>query len=206
MTYGYVRVSTKDQNEARQLIAMEQYGVKQVVTDKESGKDFNRPGYISLVSSLTENDTLVVESLDRLGRNYNDIIEQWRIITKEIGASIVVIDMPILDTREKRDLMGTLISDIVLQLLSYVAHQEREMIRARTLEGVAAAKAKGVKFGRPLKEHDEKYFKALGLWRKGLSANKAAKVAGISRTTFLTWARKEPTTIPSDAAVDDMTE
>ena len=191
MTYGYCRCSTRVQNEARQLIAMKEYGVNEIITDKESGKDFNREGYISLIKNLQQNDTLVVESLDRLGRNYNEIIEQWRIITKEIGASIVVIDMPLLDTREKRDLMGTLISDIVLQLLSYVAESEREQIRKRSAEGLAAARARGVKFGRPKKERGEEYHRAVELWKSGMSANDAAKIAGISRSTFLIWAREE---------------
>ena len=203
MVYGYVRVSTKEQNEDRQLIAMEKYGVKQIITDKESGKDFNRPGYNSLLKKLRENDTIVVESLDRLGRNYADIIEQWRVITKVKGASIVVIDMPLLDTREKRDLMGTLISDIVLQLLSYVAQTEREFNRKRSAEGIAAAKARGVIFGRPKMERGEKYLHALELWKDGMSANEAAKIAGISRSTFLKWARENDSDTDSTATCDE---
>ena len=192
MTFGYCRVSTKEQREDRQLIAMEEYGVDKVITDKESGKNFDRPGYKRLMKKLSENDTLVVESLDRLGRNYNDIIEQWRIITKEKKASIVVIDMPILDTREKRDLMGTLISDIVLQLSSYVAHTERDFNRKRTLEGIAAAKARGVKFGREPIPKPENYINVFHEWEKGnISANKAGEILQVSRNTFLKWARSE---------------
>ena len=203
MVYGYVRVSTKEQNEDRQLIAMKDYGVTQVITDKESGKDFNRPGYAALIKGLKENDTIVVESLDRLGRNYADIIEQWRVITKVKGASIVVIDMPLLDTREKRDLMGTLISDIVLQLLSYVAQTEREFNRKRSAEGIAAAKARGVIFGRPRMERGENYQRALKCWKDGMSANEASKIAGISRSTFLKWARENPTTSDKDSTAAD---
>ncbi len=191
MTFGYCRVSTKEQREDRQLIAMEEYGVDKVITDKESGKNFDRPGYKRLMKKLSENDTLVVESLDRLGRNYNDIIEQWRIITKEKKASIVVIDMPILDTREKRDLMGTLISDIVLQLLSYVAHTERDFNRKRTLEGIAAAKARGVKFGRPRKARGAEFIPLKEMWKRGsISAAEAGRRLGVSHITFLRWARE----------------
>ena len=206
MVYGYVRVSTKEQNEDRQLIAMKDYGVKKVITDKESGKDFNRPGYNSLFKKLRENDTIVVEFLDRLGRNYADIIEQWRVITKVKGASIVVIDMPLLDTREKRDLMGTLISDIVLQLLSYVAQTEREFNRKRSAEGIAAAKARGVIFGRPKMERGESYQKALKCWKDGMSANEASKIAGISRSTFLKWARENDAESDNDKARQDSTD
>ena len=191
MIYGYVRVSTRDQNEDRQMIAMENYGVGKIITDKESGKNFNRPGYKRLLNSLKADDTLVVESLDRLGRNYNDIIEQWRVITKVKGASIVVIDMPLLDTREKRDLMGTLISDIVLQLLSYVAQTEREFNRKRSAEGIAAAKARGVHCGRPPMERTDVFYRALDEWKEGkISATQAAKMVGIARNTFLRWARE----------------
>ena len=144
-TYGYVRVSTRDQNEARQLVAMKEFGVPDdcVYMDKQSGKDFNRPRYQELVQRLQPNDVLVVKSIDRLGRNYEDILEQWRVITKEKQAAIVVIDMPLLDTRQGRDLTGTLIADIVLQLLSYVAETERNFIRQRQAEGIAAARASG---------------------------------------------------------------
>ena len=148
-TYGYVRVSTQEQNEARQLDAMRKFGVveKNIIVEKVSGKDFNRPLYRQLIKKLRPKDVLVVKSIDRLGRNYDEILEQWGAITKKRKAAIVVLDMPLLDTRQGRDLTGTLISDIVLQLLSYVAQSERENIRQRQAEGIAAAKAKGVRFG-----------------------------------------------------------
>ena len=149
-TYGYIRVSTREQNEARQLDALYKAGVeeKKIYMDKQSGKDFDRQGYQRLLHRLRPGDTLFVKSIDRLGRNYNEILEQWRLITKEKNAAIVVLDMPLLDTRQDRDLTGTLIADIVLQLLSYVAQTERESIRQRQREGIAAAKARGVRFGR----------------------------------------------------------
>ena len=152
--YGYIRVSTREQNEDRQVIAMREFGVpdSNMVTDKQSGKDFARPGYRRLLRKLKPGDTLVLKSIDRLGRNYDEILEQWRLLTKEKRVEIVVLDMPLLDTRQGRDLMGTLIADIVLQLLSYVAQTEREFIRQRQAEGIAAAKARGVQFGRRPKE------------------------------------------------------
>ena len=148
--YGYVRVSTQEQNEARQLTAMRDFGVQEenIVVEKVSGKDFDRPRYRRLVRALRAKDVLVVKSIDRLGRNYTEILDQWSFITKKREAAIVVLDMPLLDTRQSRDLTGTLISDIVLQLLSYVAQTERENIRQRQAEGIAAAKANGVRFGR----------------------------------------------------------
>ena len=154
MEYGYARVSTRVQNEERQLIALREFGLNdgQIILDKQSGKDFDRRGYRRLLRKLKDGDTLAIKSIDRLGRNYEEILEQWRVITKEKGAAIVVLDMPLLDTRRSRDLTGTLIADIVLQLLSYVAQTEREFIRQRQVEGIAAAKARGVKFGRPYKE------------------------------------------------------
>ena len=157
MEYGYARVSTKEQNEQRQIIALEEFGLnlRQIFIDKQSGKDFERANYQRLTRRLKEGDTLVVKSIDRLGRNYNEILEQWRIITKEKGAAIVVLDMPLLDTRKNRDLTGTLIADIVLQLLSYVAQTEREFIRQRQAEGIAVVKAQGVRFGRPPLERPE---------------------------------------------------
>lgn len=148
MIYGYVRVSTREQNEERQLIAMREFGVDRIFTDKQSGKDFLRPEYQKLLRKLKKDDVLVVKSIDRLGRNYDDILVQWREITKEKQAAIVVLDMPLLDTRQNRDLTGTLIADIVLQLLSYVAQTERELIRQRQREGIDAAKERGVRFGR----------------------------------------------------------
>ena len=153
ITYGYVRVSTQEQNETRQLAAMRGFGVegKNIVVEKMSGKDFRRPRYRKLVKALQPGDVLVVKSIDRLGRNYDEILEQWGVITKKRKAAIVVLDMPLLDTRQGRDLTGTLIADIVLQLLSYVAQTERENIRQRQAEGIAAAKARGVRFGPPPK-------------------------------------------------------
>ena len=166
-TYGYVRVSTREQNEMRQLNAMRAFGVAEenIIIEKQSGKDFRRPLYQKMVNHLQPDDVLVVKSIDRLGRNYADILEQWSLITKKREAAIVVLDMPLLDTRQGRDLTSTLISDIVLQLLSYVAQAERENIRQRQAEGIAAAKAKGVHFGpQPRKMPDN--FDSLRLaWR-----------------------------------------
>lgn len=189
--YGYVRVSAKDQNEARQLIAMREFGVdeRMVFIDKQSGKDFNRPQYRRLMRRLKSGDTLVIKSIDRLGRNYDEIIEQWRVITKEKRAAIVVLDMPLLDTRQGRDLTGTLIADIVLQLLSYVAQTEREFIRQRQAEGIAAARARGVRFGPKPMEKPEGYAACLALWQnKEISAREAARRMGICHKTFLKWA------------------
>ena len=193
-TYGYVRVSTRDQNEARQLVAMKEFGVQDdcVYMDKQSGKDFNRPKYQELIQRLQPYDVLVVKSIDRLGRNYEDILEQWRVITKEKQASIVVIDMPLLDTRQGRDLTGTLIADIVLQLLSYVAETERNFIRQRQAEGIAAAKARGQRFGRPKKERSEEYQDLVAQWKDGrLSATDAAQCLGVARNTFMKWVRED---------------
>jgi len=190
--YGYVRVSTKDQNEARQVIAMAEFGIKteDIVIEKQSGKDFNRPQYKRLIRKIKKGDTLVIKSIDRLGRNYDEIIEQWRFITKEKQAAIVVLDMPLLDTRQGRDLTGTLIADIVLQLLSYVAQTEREFIRSRQREGIAAAKAKGVRFGPKPKERPENYHDCLVAWQCGeLSAREASRRLGIAHKTFLRWAQ-----------------
>lgn len=148
MVYGYVRISGRDQNEARQMIAMDAFGVDRIYMGKQSGRDFNRPQYQRLMRRLRRGDVLVVKSIDRMGRSYEEIIAQWRMITREKGADIVVLDMLLLDTRQGRDLMGTLISDIVLQLLSYVAQTEREMIHERQREGIDAARARGVRFRR----------------------------------------------------------
>ena len=160
MEYGYARVSTKEQNEQRQIIALTQFGLeeKNIYVDKQSGKDFERTRYQQLMRRLKDGDLLVIKSIDRLGRNYAEILEQWRIITKEKCVAIVVLDMPLLDTRKTNDLTGTLIADIVLQLLSYVAQTEREFIRQRQAEGIAAAKARGVKFGRKPKEKPRGFF------------------------------------------------
>ena len=186
-TYGYVRVSTLDQNEARQLAAMREFGVAEenTIIEKVSGKDFARPRYQRLIKALRPGDVLVVKSIDRLGRNYNEILEQWGVITKKRQTAIVVLDMPLLDTRQGRDLTGTLIADIVLQLLSYVAQQERDNIRQRQAEGIAAAKAKGVHFGprpNPLPEAFEDLRQA---WRsRKIPLSEAAKRCGIPRSTF----------------------
>lgn len=190
--YGYVRVSTKDQNELRQVLAMQEFGIdeKYIFLDKRSGKDFNRPNYQKLISKLNKGDTLVIKSIDRLGRNYDEIIEQWRIITKEIQAAIVVLDMPLLDTRKGRDLTGTLIADIVLQLLSYVAQTEHEFIKCRQMEGIAAAKAKGVKFGAKPKAKPSAYNECYEQWLRGeLSARAAARRLNVTHPTFLKWAQ-----------------
>ncbi len=191
MDYGYARVSTKEQNEQRQIIALTQFGLseKYIYVDKQSGKDFERPQYRRLVRKLKDGDTLVITSIDRLGRNYAEILEQWRIITKEKCVAIVVLDMPLLDTRKTNDLTGTLIADIVLQLLSYVAQTEREFIRQRQTEGIAAAKARGVKFGRKPKEKPPDFPAVLEAWYKGeLSARTAAARLGITHRTFKKWA------------------
>lgn len=192
--YGYIRVSTKEQNEERQRISMREFGVAEhnIVLDKQSGKDFNRPGYKQLLRKLKPGDTLVIKSIDRLGRNYNEILEQWRKITKEKRASIVVLDMPLLDTRQGKDLTGMLIADIVLELLSYVAQTEREFIRQRQAEGIAAAKARGVRFGRRPMERPEGFGAVQDAWRSGLlSARGAAKQLGITHRTFLKWATEK---------------
>ena len=190
--YGYVRVSTREQCEERQLIALRAFPVPEnnIFMDKLSGKDFNRPKYRSLLKKLTPGDILVVKSIDRLGRNYEEILEQWRIITKEKKADIVVLDMPLLDTRQTgKDLTGTFVADLVLQILSYVAQTERENIRQRQKEGIAAAKMRGVRFGRPRKAIPENYEQVKTAWTdKKITARMAAKQLGISPDTFLRWA------------------
>ena len=192
MTYGYVRVSTKEQNEDRQVLAMIDFGVDRIFTDKQSGKDFDRPQYRRLIKKLKPDDILAVKSIDRLGRNYEEILEQWRIITKEKHAAIVVLDMPLLDTRKNKDLTGTLIADIVLQLLSYVAQTEREFIRQRQKEGIEAAKARGVKFGREPMEKPTEFQSIHARWAGGeISARMASKQLGIAHKTFLRWAKNE---------------
>ena len=193
-TYGYIRVSSRDQNEDRQRIAMREAGVEDVriYMDKQSGKDFDRPGYRRLLKKIKPGDTLIIKSIDRLGRNYDEILEQWRQITKEKQAAIVVLDMPLLDTRQGRDLTGTLIADIVLQLLSYVAQTEREFILQRQAEGIAAAKKRGVRFGRKPMERPDSFETVMRDWEDGkLSSRAAANRLQISHTTFLRWA-KEP--------------
>ena len=191
--YGYIRVSSKDQNEDRQILAMREFGLAQtdLYVDKQSGKDFDRPQYKKLLRKLKPDDTLVIKSIDRLGRNYQEILEQWRIITKEKQAAIVVLDMPLLDTRQGRDLTGTLIADIVLQLLSYVAEMERSYIKQRQAEGIAAARLRGVRFGAPPKERTEAYYECLVKWKaKQITARAAAQQLGIHHKTFLRWAKE----------------
>ena len=192
-TYGYVRVSTKEQNLDRQLTAMKDFGVPEalIYEDKQSGKDFERPAYRRLLRALRPGDTLVIKSIDRLGRNYEEILDQWRVITKKKRAAIVVLDMPLLDTRQGQDLTGTLIADIVLQLLSYVAQTEREFIRERQREGIAAARARGVHLGRKPKEKPDNFPSVSRRWRDGdLSARKAAEQLGVSPHTFVKWVRE----------------
>lgn len=194
MTYGYVRVSSRDQNEERQIIAMHDFGIddKLIYLDKQSGKDFKRPQYRKLLRKLKNGDTLVIKSIDRLGRNYDEILVQWRTITKQKKAAIVVLDMPLLDTRQNRDLTGTLIADIVLQLLSYVAQTEREFIKQRQKEGIAAAKARGVQFGRTPMERPANYAQIKSLWQQdNISAREAGRQLGITHKTFLRWVNSD---------------
>ena len=190
MDYGYVIVSTKEQNELRQVLALREAGIadRNIFLDKQSGKDFERQNYKKLIRKIKSGDTLVIKSIDRLGRNYDEILEQWRIIAKEKGTAIVVLDMPLLDTRKNKDLTGTLIADIVLQLLSYVAQTEREFIRQRQAEGIAAAKLQGVRFGRKPREKPPEYGSLKELWVRGeISAREAARRLGITHRTFLSW-------------------
>lgn len=197
-TWGYIRVSSKDQCEDRQRIALREFGVldANMILDKRSGKDFERPGYRRLLRKLKPDDTLVIKSIDRLGRNYEEILDQWRVITKEKRAAIVVLDMPLLDTRQGRDLTGVLIADIVLQLLSYVAQTEREAIRQRQAEGIAAAKARGVRFGRPTGELPEKFEEICAELEQGaLSSRQAAAALGMAHSTFCRRRKQEKATI-----------
>lgn len=194
MEYGYVRVSTREQNEQRQTLALEDYGIepKRIYMDKQSGKDFERAGYKRLLRKLKSGDTLVIKSIDRLGRNYEEILTQWRIITREKQAKIVVLDMPLLNSAEDRDLTGTVIADIVLQLLSYVAQTERDFIRQRQAEGIEAAKKRGVRFGRKALPKPPEYEEVYLQWaRKELSARKAAARLGTSHQTFLKWTKEK---------------
>ncbi|MDO4308148.1 MAG: recombinase family protein [Eubacteriales bacterium] len=187
MVYGYIRVSTKDQNEDRQMIAMKELSIpdKNIFMDKQSGKDFDRPQYRKMVRKLKKDDLLYVKSIDRLGRNYEEILEQWRILTKDKGIDIVVMDMPLLDTRRGKDLMGTFLSDIVLQVLSFVAENERTNIKQRQAEGIAAAKAKGVRFGRPPKPLPENFYQVYQQWKAGkITGVAAARACGMPMSTF----------------------
>ena len=187
LIYGYIRVSTRDQNEDRQVIALREMAVPEgnIYMDKQSGKDFQRPQYRKLVRHLKKDDLLYIKSIDRLGRNYEEILEQWRALTKEKGVDIVVLDMPLLDTRRGKDLMGTFLSDIVLQVLSFVAENERINIRARQAEGIAAAKARGVRFGRPPRPLPDQFHQADQDWRsKKITPQQAAKTCAMPVTTF----------------------
>ena len=191
--YGYIRVSTREQNEDRQVLALRGIGIpeKNVYMDKLSGKDFDRPRYKKLLRKLKKDDLLYIKSIDRLGRNYAEILEQWRILTKDKGIDIVVLDMPLLDTRRGKDLMGTFLSDIVLQVLSFVAENERTNIRQRQAEGIAAAKAKGVKFGRPPLPLPDNFYEVHKAWRsKKLTLKQAASACNMPVGTFYGKARK----------------
>ena len=199
--YGYCRVSSRDQNEDRQMITMKEMNVpeRNVFVDKQSGKDFNRPQYKRLMRRIKAGDVLYIKSIDRLGRNYKDILEQWKIITKDKGADIVVIDMPLLDTRREKNLLGTFISDIVLTLLSFVAENERINIRQRQAEGIAAAKKRGVRFGRPPKPLPDNFYDIYQRWRmKKITINQAAAECGMPRSTFFSKADKFGKTTISD--------
>ncbi|MCL1911652.1 MAG: recombinase family protein [Leptospirales bacterium] len=185
--YGYVRISSADQNEDRQTIAMSGLGIppEQIFMDKQSGKDFERPAYKALAQKLMPDDLLYIKSIDRLGRNYDEIQNQWRMLTKERGINIAVIDMPLLDTRNGKDLMGTFLADIVLQILSFVAQNERESIRKRQREGIAAAKARGVRFGRPIKKPPENFAVLARQWEQGkLPKSELMKQTGFTESTL----------------------
>lgn len=193
--YGYVRVSSKDQCEDRQLLALKEFGIveRNIYTDKISGKNFNRPQYHRLMKKLKQGDVVVILSIDRLGRNYDEIQNQWRIITKEKQADIVVLDMPLLDTRKSQnnDLTGTFIADLVLQILAYVAQIERENIKQRQKEGIHAAKCRGVQFGRPRKNIPDNFDDVKGKWEKSeINSRQAAQILGISQNTFLRWSHE----------------
>lgn len=191
--YGYVRVSSREQNEDRQIIAMKEIQVPEenIFMDKQSGKDFNRPQYKRLLRKVKNGDLIYIKSIDRLGRNYAEILEQWKIITKYKGADLYVIDMPILDTRREKNLLGTFISDLVLTLLSYVAENERTTIRQRQAEGIAAAKARGVHFGRTPKPLPENFYEVYQQWKmKKITVAEAARQCGMPQSTFFNRARK----------------
>ena len=191
--YGYIRVSSKDQNTSRQLAAMNEFAVpsKNIFIDKQSGKDFHRPQYRRLVRKLRPGDLLYLKSIDRLGRNYGEILEQWRLLTKEKNVDIVVLDMPLLDTRRGKDLMGTFLSDIVLQVLSFVAENERSSIRQRQAEGIAAAKERGAHLGRPGTAYPADWDGVYTCWRSGeLTAVAAMRELGLKRSTFYKLVRR----------------
>ncbi len=187
MTYAYIRVSTRDQNEDRQLAALTNLGISEVdlFLDKQSGKDFNRPAYRKLIKKLKPGDLLIIKSIDRLGRNYEEIQNQWRMLTKDKQVDIVVLDMPLLDTRRGKDLMGTFLSDVVLQVLSFVAEHERTNIRQRQAEGIAAAKARGIRFGQPARILPDEFEELRRAWREGrMSLREAACACDIPKSTF----------------------
>ncbi len=191
--YGYVRVSSYDQNESRQLAAMDSAGIsrKNIYIDKQSGKDFMRPQYRKMVRRLKKDDVLYVKSIDRLGRDYGEILEQWRELTRDRGVDIVVMDMPLLDTRRGKDLMGTFLSDIVLQVLSFVAENERANIRQRQAEGIAAARERGVRFGRPATPLPDNFDQICKAWRAGeITADQAAAECNMAKSTFYDKARR----------------
>ena len=192
--YGYIRVSTREQNEARQKIALRNFPVQEenIYMDKQSGKDFNRSAYRKLVRKMKKKDVLIIQSIDRLGRNYEEILEQWRILTREKQIDIVVLDMPLLDTRDKsRDLTGTFVADLVLQILSYVAQNERENIRKRQAEGIAAAKERGVHFGNPGRPVPESFETVVGTWRrKEIKISEALEELKIGRTYFFKYVKE----------------
>jgi len=185
--FGYIRVSSRDQNEDRQTIALQGLSIpaENIYIDKQSGKNFERPAYKRMVRQMKKDDLLYIKSIDRLGRNYGEILEQWRVLTKEKGIDIVVLDMPLLDTRRGKDLMGTFLSDIVLQVLSFVAENERTNIRQRQAEGIAAARARGVRFGRPPRPLPENFFQVYRQWKNGkITGVAAAKACGMPMSTF----------------------
>ncbi len=191
--YGYVRVSTREQNEDRQMRALGQIAIpkKNIYVDKQSGKDFNRPMYLQMVRKMNRNDLLYVKSIDRLGRNYEEILNQWKMLTKEKGVDIVVLDMPLLDTRRGKDLMGTFLNDIVLQILSFVAENERKNIRERQREGIEAAKVRGVQFGRPKTPVPDNFEQVYIQWTsKKLSGEEAARLCNRTAATFYRRARR----------------
>ncbi len=200
--YGYARVSSREQNEDRQIIALKEMGVQEqnIFVDKQSGKNFDRPQYKKLIRKLKSDDLIYIKSIDRLGRNYNEILEQWKVITKGKGADLYIIDMPILDTRREKNLLGTFISDLVLTLLSYVAENERANIRQRQAEGIALAKARGVHFGRTSNPLPENFYDVYQQWKlKKLTIKQAALECGMPQTTFFERAKAfEKSTIPKD--------
>lgn len=186
-TFGYVRVSTKEQNEDRQMLAMEGAGIlkKNIFLDKQSGKDFQRPQYQKMMRRMKKGDLLYIKSIDRLGRNYEEILEEWRFLTKKKGIDIVVLDMPLLDTRWGKDLLGTFLSDLVLQVLSFVAQNEREAIRQRQAEGIAAAKARGARLGREARPLPENFGEMVRAWKAGeITCTAAAKACGMPISSF----------------------